>query len=909
MGLPAHVRVATPPDLLAILSNIQSLKRRSQSAAHAALGRPTARQQSTMGGDRTSGRGVGRGGGGDNDNRKANITCHNCGGTGHYAAECPSEPRGGNASRAGQSGGRGRGKEAAGERQGTRRGKGGKDKGGRERQPDGRSRVMALTSLSAESALPAQSALPAEPALPVESALACSPEPPATAASKSIIDTPPFGLSSSFLVDSGAALHGTYDKSELHQYRALSNGPTFAYGNGSVLRASGVGKIYLLDITARTHSVATISDVYYVPGSKVKLLSVSTLTKKGASIHFGLNDNTLSVGDSTLELRCHSGVYSPKARVVPPTVLTPQERAAVRAYCAQLKSITDGNDNSNSSALPTCSPVSPSVEPRPQAASEPAPQPAPVCAAVALLVSSGSRVKSPRVSSGSQVKSHPDSSSSAVKSPVPRLAGAQLCSPFAKTVLRAAEALPCSPHVEMKSAPPAPCAAAASTPSAPLDLPCLLASDSESDSDGSDCDSDDCDTPLVPHFVVTRSQAKAPPPPPVESPLKSKVVTRSQAKAPPPSSADPLSKFKPQGSPKPSAPVGAKSEFFPSLGPPPVMPSPPVGAPAVSPSAEAAALLHRRLGHLGLRNLRRMVHKSLALGIDSAVTPTAVDKFAANRCDVCAQSKSTKRPAPSSGHRGSAPLDLVHMDLMGPFTKIPTIHDELYVLTMYDDCSGFSSVRLLTAKNKAPSAAQALIEKAENQLGTRVKRVRTDRGTEVLNTAMSTWYASKGIDHSPSAGVDATPHELFFGTKPDISMLRVFGSPVYPYLPKKQRPHKFSPAASLGYLVGYGNGGSEYLVFTPAPHGKGTVTSHWSVTFNETAVGTYHGPPSPSFLLAPDGDFNDGDDDEDDDGTGPALRAAGMAVLMARAAASALPSPDPGSLEEAIKLPDADQWR
>ena len=53
----------------------------------------------------------------------------------------------------------------------------------------------------------------------------------------------------------------------------------------------------------------------------------------------------------------------------------------------------------------------------------------------------------------------------------------------------------------------------------------------------------------------------------------------------------------------------------------------------------------------------------------------------------------------------------------------------------------------------------------------------------------------------PNQG-DKTPHELFFGVVPDVSLLRVFGCPCYVTLVNGKKRNKLVKKALFGRLVG-----------------------------------------------------------------------------------------------------------
>ena len=59
-----------------------------------------------------------------------------------------------------------------------------------------------------------------------------------------------------------------------------------------------------------------------------------------------------------------------------------------------------------------------------------------------------------------------------------------------------------------------------------------------------------------------------------------------------------------------------------------------------------------------------------------------------------------------------------------------------------------------------------------------------------------------------------TLYEAFYGAKPDVSNLRIFGSLAYIYIPKEIASwHKYMAKAFRGIFTGYG--GSGYRIWNP----------------------------------------------------------------------------------------------
>ena len=77
-----------------------------------------------------------------------------------------------------------------------------------------------------------------------------------------------------------------------------------------------------------------------------------------------------------------------------------------------------------------------------------------------------------------------------------------------------------------------------------------------------------------------------------------------------------------------------------------------------------AELCHQWLGHMNVRNMTNLVHKDLIRGVPKLRID---DKLV---CGACNQGKQVKvQHKKVSNVQASAPLDLVHMDLMGPICR------------------------------------------------------------------------------------------------------------------------------------------------------------------------------------------------------------------------------------------------
>jgi hypothetical protein len=352
---------------------------------------------------------------------------------------------------------------------------------------------------------------------------------------------------------------------------------------------------------------------------------------------------------------------------------------------------------------------------------------------------------------------------------------------------------------------------------------------------------------------------------------------------------------------------------------------------------------HRRFGHLGYDNLAKLVKGDMVKGINLR----AEDFLEANKevCEPCALAKQTRLPFQSSDSKVEQPLALVHSDVCGPM-KVASLGGKKYIATFLDDYSGLSTIRLLKHKSEVASAVREVFTLLENQSGYKVKALRTDNGGEYVNSTLTTYLKSKGIQHqptmpytpeqngkaerlnrtliekvramladadlskqlwaealltankirnrSPVSGKDKTPWELFFGEKPDVSFLRPYGSKAFVLVPKQRRTSKLDMVSTPGKLVGYAPGCNGYRVLI----GNNKIISSRDVVFSSpTSSGA---PPLPVTVSAGDNnqreqstDAADDDDEEEEDDIVSSLNNSSNPVNSGPAAPAPGPAPGP----------------
>ncbi|GBE87258.1 Retrovirus-related Pol polyprotein from transposon TNT 1-94 [Sparassis crispa] len=298
-----------------------------------------------------------------------------------------------------------------------------------------------------------------------------------------------------------------------------------------------------------------------------------------------------------------------------------------------------------------------------------------------------------------------------------------------------------------------------------------------------------------------------------------------------------------------------------AIAPPSSHPSEISFAAQLSPSD--SELWHCRLAHIGQGSLQYMVKHALVTGLDLKSVETL------GPCDGCAKGKHHQAPFPKQAtNRATSILHHLHMDLQGPFDL--SITGYRYTLAVVDDysCKGWKA--FLKAKSDATSEIKDLITRLETFSDKKVKIVRSDGGGEFIGNNLQTYFKLKGIKHETSAPhtppqngvaerynqtthehalcmlqeanmssgfwpeahayaslvcnrsptralVESTPNEKFYGKKPDVSTLRIFGACCHVRVPPESR--KKLDAHSLdGIFCGFAPNQKAYKIWIPSRH-------------------------------------------------------------------------------------------
>ncbi|KAD2806280.1 hypothetical protein E3N88_39657 [Mikania micrantha] len=261
-------------------------------------------------------------------------------------------------------------------------------------------------------------------------------------------------------------------------------------------------------------------------------------------------------------------------------------------------------------------------------------------------------------------------------------------------------------------------------------------------------------------------------------------------------------------------------------------------------------LWHCRLGHISKSRIKRLQSEGI-------LESTGHDSF--DDCESCLAGKLTKDPFTHVGERAKDLLALIHTDVCGPFRTMSRNH-ERYFVSFIDDYSRYAYVYLMKHKHETFEKFKEFQNEVENQLGKTIKALRSDRGGEYLslefinhlkergivsqptppgtpqlngvserrnrtlldmvqsmmcrtNLPHSFWSfalmtAARIVNLAPTKKVNKTPYEIWFGTKPNLSYLRVWGCDAYV---TRDSDDKLDPRGEKVVFVGYHNRSGYYF--------------------------------------------------------------------------------------------------
>ena len=294
------------------------------------------------------------------------------------------------------------------------------------------------------------------------------------------------------------------------------------------------------------------------------------------------------------------------------------------------------------------------------------------------------------------------------------------------------------------------------------------------------------------------------------------------------------------------------------------------------------SLWHRRFAHVHMERIRDLLKGDMVKGIKLESQQRA-DPI----CEPCLAGKLNAAPFLPSQNRAPRVLYLIHPDVHGPL-PVRTPSGYCYWVTFLDDKPILKAVLLLKSKGEADAAFRQFKAWAENETKERICILRDDKGGEYMSKSLEDFCSASGIERQHSVrnrpqqngvaerfnrvlaeGITAmlseaglpptfwgealsalvhvlnrsptstlpgqTPYEAFYGRKPDVSHLRIWGSLAYVHVQKDKRGQLGSHMEKC-IFIGYPKGYKGWKFYNPST--KKAIISERAI-FDERY---FHGP-------------------------------------------------------------------
>lgn len=154
---------------------------------------------------------------------------------------------------------------------------------------------------------------------------------------------------------------------------------------------------------------------------------------------------------------------------------------------------------------------------------------------------------------------------------------------------------------------------------------------------------------------------------------------------------------------------------------------------------------HRRLGHLSIENIRRLVKQSTGIDLTDKQLRAKLKAI----CPVCATTRATVRiPRDPADRRFESVGDLLHVDTWGPY-PIEGKDGEKYAIFFTDDATRYTFVDFFTSKDEIGGIFRTIHRRIERTHDCKIKRYRFDN--EFVRIGVTDWLEKHGVSIEPSA--------------------------------------------------------------------------------------------------------------------------------------------------------------
>lgn len=315
----------------------------------------------------------------------------------------------------------------------------------------------------------------------------------------------------------------------------------------------------------------------------------------------------------------------------------------------------------------------------------------------------------------------------------------------------------------------------------------------------------------------------------------------------------------------------------------------------VAPSSETVFVArpldewHRCLGHISNKVIKAMANDNIVEGLE-------ITNRDASCCEDCAINKGHAVPHKiRSTERATKPGTSLHLDTVGP-SRQASLNGSKYFVLCKDEASAYRKVGFIECKSEIPNLVKKLIIQSNHETRNQIARICTDNGAEYVNQTLCNFLKEHGITHSTSSpyipqqnglierdirtvqesartminssklpevlwaeavntavhilnrvpttmNPKKTPYEIWFGRKPNIKNLRIFGQRAVVNKPLIYRNGKWDTTGQIMRLVGYTDLLNTYRFYNQE---KDRIVISCDVTFldNELNPETYEVTPN-----------------------------------------------------------------
>lgn len=147
---------------------------------------------------------------------------------------------------------------------------------------------------------------------------------------------------------------------------------------------------------------------------------------------------------------------------------------------------------------------------------------------------------------------------------------------------------------------------------------------------------------------------------------------------------------------------------------------------------------HRKLGHISAQRFHVATKKYSSIPNFDLKTINDIT------CTDCIVAKTKRAPIPPSNRKTIQPLELIHLDVLGPM-KTKSVGGRSYALGIIDDFSAFSTVYFLADRSQVYDATRQFMNHSERLTGEKLQAIRLDGAGEHKREMVSKLQAIEGV--------------------------------------------------------------------------------------------------------------------------------------------------------------------